>query len=389
MESSSCILTAGQLLYGDELMQKRDWGLIIYNKKIVEVGPLEVLKQKAPEGKVLDYGNDCTILPGLIDCHNHLAWDCSVKEYMLSQEKSEAELTMIGIKTAEKDISSGVTSSRYMGDRFFLDLHFRDFIKENIIAGPKVIASGIGVRASSGHGYIGMPFDGVEEITRAVRRNILKGADWIKFYATGSFLNQKNEVATYYSTEEIFKIVEIAHSAGLPSTCHCVGGKGLTDSVNAGIDCLEHVYFIKEEEIEHIHKAGTWVCLTMSEFFSEKPMMPAGLRDKLRRNRTKVAKCMTSLIASGVPFVLGTDGMHGQLGSEAVYAVEMGASNLEALKALTIRAAQLLGNAGEIGSIDTGKVGDVVVVKGDPVDRVDDLMNVCAVFQDGVLVSQS
>ncbi|GHS93611.1 amidohydrolase [Synergistales bacterium] len=383
MEQSTILLTADLLLEGIDLSARRGWGVAVQGDMIADIGPEAEVAARFPHAIREDFRN-CCIMPGLIDCHNHLSWDCSIPDYPAKATATEAELAVIGMRNMMRDLKSGVTTSRYVGDKHFIDVLFRRLRKEGILTGPKMLVSGIGLRSGAGHGYVGMPFDGAEDIIKAVRANVIKNVDWIKFYATGT-APKGGKILSYYTKEEVNVIVDIAHRAGLPVTTHCIGGQGLLDAIECGVDCLEHVYFISDEELAKVQDAGVWVCLTVSEFLTDKPMMPDSMRPPLAE-RKQVRAHMERVIKSRVPYILGTDGMHGDLAMEAVYIVDMGASVQDALQALTVKAAKFLKIDGETGSLTKGKRADLLVAEGDILCDISSLKRVRSVYQDGVKV---
>lgn len=378
------LITADRVLVGAELEVKSGCGVLLENGSITAVGELAALKAGYPQLSCVDYG-DATILPGLIDSHTHLDWDCNVPDYVNESQGCEARLALIGQRNMELDLRSGVTTGRYMGGHYYLDVNFREWQRSGFVSGPRVFASGIGMRSSAGHGYIGIATDGEANIINTARQNLLRGVDWMKFYSTASHLNAKGFPSSFYTRHETNLIIDMAHRVGVPVTSHCVGGQGMTDAIECGIDCLEHCYFASDEHIDLMLKHGTKVCLTMSEYFTEKVNMPAAMQAKFHKYRHIVHERMEAIIKSGVPFVLGTDGMHGELWREAVYLVEHGGTAQQALRALTVDAAKLLGTD-DIGVLAEGKCADVIVVRGDALQDVSALQNVLAVYQKGRLV---
>lgn len=372
------------MLVGETLENRENYALLIDEGRILEIAPSEFTVDKYPDIDCVDYG-DATILPGLIDCHTHLDWDCTIPDYINESQGCESRLAIIGLHNMAIDLQSGVTTGRYMGGHYFLDVNFRDYVKSGFVHGPRVKASGIGMRSSAGHGYIGIATDGEQAIIETVRKNLLHNVDWMKFYSTGSHLNGRGFPSSFYTRHETSLIIDMAHRSGVPVTSHCVGGQGMTDAIDCGIDCLEHCYFATDEHINMMLKKGTHICLTMSEYFTDKEYMPVAMADKFRKFRSVVHERMRALISSGVPYVLGTDGMHGQLWKEAVYLVEHGGSKEDAVRALTVDAAKLLNIFDETGSLDYGKKADIIVVDGNPLRNTGDLSKVTAVYQEGRL----
>ena len=380
------ILTAKTVITGDELKPENGYGILIHNSVIGEIAPIEALKKKCPNAPISDY-REATILPGLIDCHTHLDWDCLIPNYVNESQGTESRLTLIGIEGMRRDLLSGVTSARYMGGHYYLDVQFREYVDKGYVKGPKVKAAGLGMRSSAGHGFLGIAADGEQQIISQVRENLLHGVDWMKFYSTGSHLNPSSFPSSFYTRHETELIIDMAHRCGIPATSHCVGGPGMTDAIEAGIDCLEHCYFVEDSHIEQMLKRGTHVCLTMSEYFTIKEHMPSAMAAKFEKYRPIVHMAMEKLIKSGVPYVLGTDGMHGHLWEEGKYLVEHGGTPRDAVRALTVDAAKLIKTDHQVGSLDAGKMADILVVDGNPLSDVSALSKVIAVWQNGTLIT--
>lgn len=376
------LIKAKRMIVGEKLELKDEYALLMDNDRIVEMIPSEFIAERYPTIDCIDYG-DATILPGFIDCHTHLDWDCTIPDYVNESQGCESRLTIIGLHNMKVDLSSGVTTGRYMGGHYYLDVNFRDYVASGFISGPKVKASGIGMRSSAGHGYIGIATDGEQAIINTVRKNLLHNVDWMKFYSTGSHLNSSGFPSSFYTKHETNLIIDLAHRAGVPATSHCVGGQGMTDAIDCGIDCLEHCYFATDDHIDRMLQKGTRVCLTMSEYFTDKEHMPPAMAAKFRNFRPIVHERMRALIGSGVPYVLGTDGMHGRLWEEAKYLVDHGGSNEDAVRAITVNAAELLRISDQTGSLSSGKKADIVVVAGNPLKNIAELSKVVAVYQEG------
>lgn len=321
------------------------------------------------------------VIPGLIDCHSHLALDCRLPNYLERMNGSEESLRQIAFDTLPLDLRSGVTTQRCMGDRFYIDVDCKKKIRGKQLLGPKLFVSGIGMRSPVGSGYVGIPVDGAA-LEATVRKNIAQGVDWIKFYETATVC-QDLEPAGFYSREEMAKIIHTAHEAGKPVTSHCIGGRGLRESVALGIDCIEHAYYATPEELAMMEDAGTWLCVTAGEYFTDKENAPPQYLRQMCATRPRVRESIEAIMASGIPLVFGTDGLHGRLWEEARYAVGFGASPARVLHGLTAGAAKLLGAEQEIGRIAPGYQADLVLLRGNPLEDITALRDVMQVYQDG------
>ena len=300
------------------------------------------------------------------------------------------ELTIRAINTMAVDLNAGVTTSRCMGDKGFLDIECKKAAAAGTITGPRLLVATRGIRAPHGHGYVGYPFSGVEAIRQAVRENLSAGADLVKIYTTGTVKSPKG-LPHYFSREEVQTLVDEAHRAGVPVATHCIGGPGLTMALEAGIDVIEHGYFASDEEIEQIGKLGRWLVMTPSIFYTDARIktLPPNLIQAHIQQREEVGQRMSAAIKSGIKFAVGTDGMHGGLSQEIKYLTDFGASAAAAIRAATVQASMVCGMENEIGTLETGKTADVIGVEGNPYDDISALSRVVTVIQAGRIIKSN
>jgi imidazolonepropionase-like amidohydrolase len=194
------------------------------------------------------------------------------------------------------------------------------------------------------------------------------------------------------SQEEIALIVNEAHRLGKTTSVHCIGGRGLTWCVQAGVDCLEHGYFMTQEDLELVQRSGTRLVLTPGFYMDMERIkaLPAALVEPHQRYQAQVIKAMSAVVASGLPYAVGTDGVHGAgaLAKEAAYLTELGASPSQALAAATIRAAEVSGIADFTGSLEAGKTADLIAIEGDPLKEISALNQVRLVVKQGRVIRQ-
>ena len=362
--------------------------VLIEGERIVRVGREDKFKEKAPV-QVLDCGGQ-SLLPGLIDCHNHLSLDPRLENYLHRMADPIPALTLRACETLRLDLRSGVTTSRCLGDKGFLDVECKKAVEEGRIEGPRLLVATRGIRAFHGHGFVGYPFGGIDQIQTAVRENIAAGADLIKIYITGTLRGSKG-IPSYFSKEEILTAVDEAHRVGIPVATHCIGGIGLEWALDTGIDVIEHGYFLTDREIDLLVKSDRWLVMTPSIFFTDARIktLPTNLIDGHLRQRDEVAQRMRAAIRAGVKFAVGTDGMHGGLAQEIQYLVDFGATPGKAIMAATCHAAKVCGLAESIGTLEPGKCGDIIGVEGNPLEDIGALKRIKTVISRGEIRHQT
>jgi imidazolonepropionase-like amidohydrolase len=362
--------------------------VILEGEKILSVGREEEIKIEGVT-RTIDC-RDQTLLPGLIDCHNHLSLDPTLDNYLYRMNDSIPELTLRAAATMAVDLQSGVTTSRCLGDKGFLDVECKKAVNSGLVPGPRLLIATRGIRAPHGHGFVGYPFSGVEQVRTVVRENLAAGADLIKIYITGTLRSPKG-IPSYFSKEEIQTAVDEAHRVGIPVATHCIGGVGLEWALEAGIDTIEHGYFLTDKEIDLLAKSDSWLVMTPSIFFTDARIrtLPPHLIEGHLQQRDEVGQRMTAAIKAGVKFAVGTDGMHGGLAQEIEYLVDFGATPTQALKAAMRHAAQVCGLEDSIGTLEPRKLGDIIGVKGDPLEDIGALKRVKTVISRGKIKYQA
>ena len=373
------------LITGTENRATQPAVVLIGNDRIEAVGD-EAQSRAADADEVIECRGQ-TLLPGLIDCHNHLSLDPALDNYLLRMNDSIPELTIRAVQSMAVDLASGVTTSRCLGDKGFLDIACKKAVAAGQLAGPRLLVATRGVRAPHGHGFVGYPFSGIENIRQAVRENLAAGADLIKIYLTGTLRGSKG-ITHYFSREEIKTLVDEAHRVSVPVATHCIGGPGLKLALETGIDVIEHGYFVSEADIDLLIQTRRWLVMTPSIFFTEARIrtLPPNLIEGHFQQRDEVQQRLTAAIRAGVKFAVGTDGMHGGLAREVQYLTQFGASPLEALKAATLNAAAVCGMEDSIGSLEKGKIADIIGVEGNPLEDIGTLQGVKTVIQEGRVV---
>ncbi|HJF53134.1 MAG TPA: amidohydrolase family protein [Butyricicoccus pullicaecorum] len=388
------IITARTVLAGSELEEIQNGAVVVEDGKVVKVVPAEQLTEEDRAQAECIAFEDETVLPGLIEGHNHLSIDARKTNHLeILGTATECKLTLLAEEGLYDDLLSGVTTVRCMGEKHDLDLKLKKEIDAGNLVGPDILPAGVGMKGSNGSGYIGAPHSGVEEFRRTARSNVAKGVKLLKIFTTpGVFSTEQDFIPSFLSAEEIRTVVEEAHRLHLPVAAHCIGGQALRDCVEQGVDVIEHAYCASKEDIELLKAhPDCWVDLTTGIYLDpdrEQYLSENNARN-VRAGREIVRECVGNLVRAGIHFALGTDANHGLLWKEVVYTVELGASKRDALKGVTSNAAYISRLSGKKGELTAGADADIIAVKGNPLEDPAVLADVSFVMKKGVVYKKN
>jgi imidazolonepropionase-like amidohydrolase len=362
---------------------------------------------KIPEGaKVIDLG-DATLLPGLIDAHVHLSMESSPNWYHDWYDgimRFPAEQALYGAHYAKATLEAGITTVRDVGSGDYISLGLRNAIKAGVIPGPRMLVSNYAIGSTGGHAdqdpyppqriAVAGPLQGVcngpAECRAAVRYQIKYGADVIKFMPSGGVLSLSDPVdAPELSQEEMNAIVSEAHAWGRKVAAHCHGDTAAKMAIAAGVDSIEHGSFLKDDTLQEMKKkhvylvatlfAGAWVGEHADEF-------PPAIAVKARAAAAQAQTMFQHAAKIGVPLAMGTDAgvePHGLNGREFSLMTKNGLPPAQALMAGTANGADLLGVAGETGTLAVGKSADIIAVAGNPLDNMKTVEHPVLVMKEG------
>jgi len=328
-----------------------------------------------------------TLLPGFIDCHVHFCLDAGPDPLSSCISESLTINVLKAVDFARRTIMAGVTSVRDMGGIDGIDLGLKHAINSGMITGPRMLVSGRMICMTGGHGWqVGIEADGADEVRKAARGQIKAGVDIIKLMATGGVMTPAVEPGSAQLTEEELRAaVEEAHKVGKKTATHAMGTEGILNALRAGIDSIEHGVYLNEEAVELMVKQGVPLIPTISALFNiESRGVAAGIPTFAVEKTLKVKPFHLASVnlarESGVTIAMGTDAgtpfnLHGGNLSEIKLLVDSGLSPLKAIEAGTGIAASVLGLEKEIGTIEEGKLADLILVKGNPLDDVTILLN--------------
>lgn len=372
------VLRCATLFAGTGRDVVRDAELVVEDGRIAD--------RPAPEGAdVVELG---FVMPGLIDAHTHLSVRPGDGDQLGQLRQPPGRQALRVVDNLRADLASGVTTMRIMAEEDWLDVHTREAIETGELEGPNLVIATRGITAGNGHGRAKSSFDGVDEIRRGARENFAHGADFLKLFATGGVSSGSGLDRPVFSAAEMRTAVEEAERAGSYVAAHAHGGPGLRAAVEAGIRTIEHAATATAEDVQAMLDAGCWVVGTYSILFHPDGIERGDAGDPkvlaaLERARETVTERMAALLASGLPFALGTDSMHGMMAFEVQTAVRFGVDPADALLAATARGAEVLRIADRTGTLEPGKAADVIALDGNPLDDPAALERVAFVMKDG------
>ena len=351
-----------------------------------------------------------TLMPGLMDMHVHFGQEYQSKSKRPVKVERETS-AILAAKHALLTLKSGFTTVRQVGDSGFVAISLRDLINGGYIKGPRIFTSGRSIATTGGHadqtngkniesyeyplaedGVINGPYDAYT----AVRQRYKDGADGIKLTVTGGVLSvAKSGDNPQFTIEEIDAVVSAAKDYGMWVAVHAHGSEGMKRAVLAGVDSVEHGTYMTEEVMDLMIKNNTYYVPTISagEFVAEKSLIDNYFPDIVRPKAASVGPQIGSTfsIASkrGVKIAFGTDAgvqPHGTNWKEFYYMVKYGMSEMKAIKAATINTAELLNIDSSLGSIEVGKIADLVAVNNSPLKDISIMKDVAFVMKEGEVI---
>jgi imidazolonepropionase-like amidohydrolase len=375
-------------------------GILIEGDRIKEVGPAADIQARAPKGAaVIDLGR-ATLLPGLVDCHTHLMARIpnAPDGYVVTlATKSQALRALEGAADARITLRAGFTTVRDVENEGsgYADVALRDAINQGLVEGPRMQVATRGIAALGQYNPFRVSPDlpdfptgaqmisGVEEARRAVREQIGHGADLIKVYADWQYPT--------LTVEEMSVIVEEAHKAGRKVAAHATTAEGQRNAITAGVDSIEHGHGADRQDLEMMKAKGVYWVPTMGYNFyhldnARSPEAHKYMEDVLGRARQNIpiARELGVKIANGFDPSSAED--HGQNAHEIIAMTKLGLPPVEAIRAATLNAADLMGWPDKVGAIEAGHYADIIGFSGDPLADIGELEHVKFVMKGGVVV---
>ena len=407
------VLKATRLFDGKSKTLVQNGVVIVQGNKIVDAGS----NLPAPaDAQVIDLG-DATLSPGFMDGHTHLTLDFSgnYNERRLRElDLNVSEQAIAATRYARATIEAGFTTVRDLGSRFvgskeFVDVALRNSINKGVIVGPRMLVATFGIGATGGHfdatsGFRDMLFgrepdfsegiaDGPDAIRKAVRFEVKNGADVIKAAVSGGVLSLADEVDTpQFTPAEIAALVDETHRLRKKVAVHCHGDQAAKEAIEAGVDSIEHGSFLKPETLTLMKNKGTYLTPTLmaTEWIMSKiDNYPPALQAKAKAAAAARSDMFRNAVKMGVKISFGTDAAvfpHGQNAKEFKLMVDLGMQPIDALNAATGNAADLFGIAQKTGTLEKGKLADVIAMPGDPTSDITATERVSFVMKEGKII---
>lgn len=403
--SQTTYIYCGKLIDGISSTASSEMTIIIDGNKITEVK--KGYAAAPSNATVIDLKNK-TVMPGWIDAHVHLSGETSKNRYTEGFTLEPEDFAFRSVGYAERTLMAGFTTVRDLGGQTSLSL--RNAINGGYIKGPRIIAAGKSIATTGGHAD---PTNGVnrelmedpsakegvingpDEARKAVRQRYKEGSDLIKITATGGVLsNAKDGAGAHFTEEEIAAVVATAKDYGFKIAAHAHGAEGMKRAIRNGVTSIEHGTFMDDEAIALMKKMGTYYVptITAGKSVADSAKIPGYyppfVTTKALETGPRIQATFAKAYKEGVKIAFGTDAgvfAHGKNYKEFEYMVEAGMPAMTAIKCATVNGADLLGLSDKIGSIEKGKLADLVAVEGDPLTDIKVMKEVRFVMKEGVV----
>src|SRR5215472_13584235 len=402
-------IRAGHLFAGTSDNMRENMVIVVAGDRIQSVAPANATTIP-PGATVIDLSR-ATVLPGLIDCHTHLGSRADRYDEIYFFKTTPFQSAFSGVVHARKTLEAGFTTVRDVGSLPFLAVDLRNSVNEGYIPGPRIVASGPGISITGGHGDLNnfspqtrvtmfpgerdfQIADGVDQIRHVVRAQVKYGVDVIKILATGGVLSKGDSPgAPQFTFEELKAAAEEAHMAGRKIAAHAHGAQGIKNAILAGIDSIEHASLIDDEGIRLAKEHGTYLVM---DIYNDDYILGKAIEFGLPKENVEKEKMVgrtqrenfEKAFKAGAKMAFGTDAgvyPHGDNAKQFFYMVKYGMTPAQAKRSATSSAADLIGRAKDVGSIEAGKYADIIAVSADPLQDVRALENVGFVMKGGVI----
>lgn len=393
------ILTNGTVIDGTGRAPKADTTVVIEGERITELKP-GTYQQAAGEGEVRVFDLEGGyVLPGLWDAHVHL-FDLTPDPLHLMSSESAIDCAIRGGRQAMDALRAGITGIRVLGDREFIDLAWKRAFDAGVFIGPRIYGCGQYICATGGHGWDGpnaVQVDGPYEMRKVVREQLKHGADGIKLAVTGGIGTAGESMyESQFLLDEIRAATEVAHQKGKRVTVHAGGPAGIKAAIRGGVDCIEHGYYLDDEAIEMMVESDVFYvptirCTQDTDYINEQTGLPEFFLRKARAGAGTHLESLQKALKAGLKIASGADQAPSSEMAlrEIEHLVKAGMTEMEALMAATRTSADLCGLEDRLGTVEVGKLADLIAVSANPLDDISNIRELKLVLKGGHVIDTS
>ena len=403
------VIHAGTLLAIPGQSTQSQQSIVLGGNRIISVqdGFVDVSSLEG-EVRLVDL-SDQFVLPGLMDMHVHLTGELSPEARNEALYVTTSLKALRGAHFAAKTLRAGFTTVRDLGAEPEAIFALRDAINRGYVIGPRIYAAGSSIAATGGHGDVDgykaellelwtpdTICDGPYDCRRATRHAIKFGADWIKITATGGVLSDTATGTDQQMTDdELKEIIDTAHGLGVKVAAHAHGTDGINAALRAGVDSIDHGTFLDKDSIKLFKETGAYLVPTLSPgakipaIMEGNPFFTEAIKAKAHAAGAASMGNIGNAYTAGVKIAFGTDSAvtpHGLNGQEFVLMIQAGMSEMDAIRAATVATADLLDRSADLGTIEAGKLADIIAVAGNPLEDITELERVTTVIRDGEVI---
>jgi imidazolonepropionase-like amidohydrolase len=372
--------------------------VLVDGSQVRGVGPPADLRGSGQDE--IDLGG-AYLMAGLANMHVHFGLILPGTEGDRMVNETEAALALRMAHNARDALHAGVTTVRLVGERKHADFALKGSIARGETPGPRIFAAGMAIIATGGHGHTRagtIEADGADDFRKKVRLQLKAGADLIKICISGGIAGEHEAIRdAQLSKDEMRAVMDTAHGSGKKVTAHAGPSGAIRDAIDCGLDCVEHGYYLDQQTIDRMIERNVWYVPTIvvsrcEEFFHKIGAPEWMIRKALDAGKVHFA-ALECAIRSGVQIALGTDMMPAEpyegttaTVRELEFYVEAGMTPLHALRVATRQPVEWLGMGDRLGTVEVGKLADLIAVDGDPTESISNLRNLRFVMKDGQVV---
>ncbi len=402
------LVHAGQVFIGnsDRLLAEQTIRIVDQRITSLEIG----YSSPGPDDTVVDLRN-ATVLPGLMDMHTHLSYEYGARSYIERFTLSNPDFALKAYANGMKTLRAGFTTVRDLGDAGNVTIALRNAINRGDLDGPRIFTAAKSLATTGGHadptngwkpGIVGDPgpklgvVNGPDEARKGVRQRYKDGADWIKITATGGVLSvAKSGQNPQFTATELDALIETATDYGMQVAAHAHGTEGMRRAIEAGVRTIEHGTYMTDEIIALMKRKGTYYVPTVlaGNWVAEKSKIdgffPALVRPKAASIGPLIQDTFSRALRGGVKIAFGTDtgvSPHGENAKEFALMVAGGMDPAAAIRSATSVTAELLKIDDEVGTIEPGKLADIIAVDSNPLEDIRELESVIFVMKEGSVI---